>query len=41
MSDRPPTADDVQSILKICPMAEEDAIRILARLLDRQVIELR
>jgi len=32
---------DVQSILKICPMAEEDALLIFARLLDRGVIELR
>jgi hypothetical protein len=32
---------DVQSILKICPMSEEDAILIFARLLDRKVIELR
>jgi hypothetical protein len=32
---------DVQSILKICPMSEEDALIIFARLLDRGVIELR
>ena len=32
---------DVQSILKLCPMAEEDALLIFARLLDRQLIELR
>ena len=32
---------DIQSILKICPMAEEDALQIFARLLDRHVIELR
>lgn len=32
---------DVQSILKICPMSEEDALLIFARLLDRKVIELR
>src|SRR5574341_1515390 len=32
---------DVQSILKLCPMAEEDAILIFARLLERRVIELR
>lgn len=32
---------DIQSILKICPMAEEDLILIFARLLDRKVIELR
>jgi hypothetical protein len=32
---------DVQSILKLCPMAEEDALLIFSRLLDRKVIELR
>jgi hypothetical protein len=32
---------DVQSILKLCPMAEEEALQIFARLLDRRVIELR
>lgn len=32
---------DVQSILKLCPMAEEDALLIFARLLERRVIELR
>lgn len=32
---------DVQSILKLCPMAEEDALLIFARLLERNVIELR
>jgi hypothetical protein len=32
---------DVQSILKLCPMAEEDALLIFARLLERKVIELR
>jgi len=32
---------DIQSILKICPMAEEEALLIFARLLDRDVIELR
>jgi hypothetical protein len=32
---------DVQSILKICPIAEEDALLIFSRLLDRNVIELR
>jgi hypothetical protein len=32
---------DIQSILKICPMAEDDAILIFARLLDREVITLR
>ena len=32
---------DVQSILKLCPMAEEDALMIFSRLLERKVIELR
>ncbi len=32
---------DVQSILKICPMSEEDALLIFVRLLDREVIVLR
>lgn len=32
---------DVRSILKLCPMAEEDALLIFSRLLERQVIELR
>jgi hypothetical protein len=32
---------DVQSILKLCPMAEEDALLIFSRLIDRKVIELR
>jgi tetratricopeptide (TPR) repeat protein len=32
---------DVQSILKLCPMREEDALMIFARLLERGVIELR
>jgi uncharacterized protein DUF4388 len=32
---------DVQSILKLCPMGEEDALLIFARLLERKVIELR
>jgi hypothetical protein len=32
---------DVQSILKLCPMAEEDALMIFSRLVDRKVIELR
>jgi hypothetical protein len=32
---------DVQSILKLCPMNEEDALLIFARLLERKVIELR
>jgi hypothetical protein len=32
---------DVRSILKLCPMGEEDALIIFARLLERKVIELR
>jgi hypothetical protein len=32
---------DVRSILKLCPMAEDDALLIFARLLRRRVIELR
>lgn len=32
---------DVRSILKLCPLAEEDVLAIFARLLDRRVIELR
>jgi hypothetical protein len=32
---------DVQSILKLCPMAEQDALAIFARLMERGVIELR
>ena len=32
---------DVQSILKLCPMPEDDTLHIFSRLLDRQVIELR
>lgn len=32
---------DVRSILKLCPMTEEDALLIFSRLLDRHVIELR
>ena len=32
---------DVDSILKLCPMMEEDALMIFARLLERGVIELR
>ena len=32
---------DVQSILKLCPMAEEDALLIFARLLERSVIDAR
>jgi Domain of unknown function (DUF4388) len=32
---------DVQSILKLCPIAEEDALLIFARLLERKVIDLR
>jgi len=31
---------DVQSILKLCPMAEEEAMLIFTRLLDRNLIEL-
>jgi len=32
---------NVRSILKLCPMSEEDALLIFARLLERKVIELR
>ena len=32
---------DVHSILKLCPMTEQDALMIFARLLERGVIELR
>ena len=32
---------DVQSILKLCPMAEDDALMIFSRLLERKVIELK
>ena len=32
---------DVQSILKLCPMTEQDALMIFARLIERRVIELR
>lgn len=32
---------DVRSILKLCPMAEEEALMIFVRLLERKVIELR
>ena len=32
---------DVRSILKLCPMPEDDILLIISRLLDRQVIELR
>ena len=32
---------DVRSILKLCPIPEEDALMIFARLLERSVIELR
>ena len=32
---------DVQSILKLCPIAEEQALAIFSRLLERGVIELR
>ena len=31
---------DVQSILKLCPMGEEEAMLIFARLLERRLIEL-
>jgi hypothetical protein len=31
---------DVQSILKLCPMSEDDALLIFARLLDRNLIDL-
>ncbi len=31
---------DVKSILKLCPMAEEEALLIFARLLERKVIDL-
>jgi hypothetical protein len=31
---------DVQSILKLCPMGEEEATLIFARLLDRHLIRL-
>jgi hypothetical protein len=31
---------DVRSILKLCPMPEEEALMIFVRLLDRKVIEL-
>ena len=32
---------DVRSILKLCPMPEDETLLIFARLLDRQVIDLR
>ena len=32
---------DVRSLLKLCPMPEEEVLLIFSRLLDRQVIELR
>ena len=32
---------DVRSILKLCPMPEEETLLIFARLLERQVISLR
>lgn len=32
---------DVRSILKLCPMAEDDALMIFARLMERGVVELR
>jgi hypothetical protein len=31
---------DVQSILKLCPMGEEDTLLIFARLIDRKLIKL-
>jgi hypothetical protein len=31
---------DVRSILKLCPMSEDEALSIFLRLLDRRVIEL-
>ena len=31
---------DVRSILKLCPMAEEEALMIFVRLVDRKVIQL-
>ena len=32
---------DIRSLLKLCPMPEEDVLLIFSRLLDRQVIELK
>jgi hypothetical protein len=32
---------DIQSILKLCPMGEDDALLIFARLIERSVIDLR
>ena len=32
---------DVRSLLKVCPMPEEDVLLIFSRLLDRQVIGLK
>jgi hypothetical protein len=32
---------DIRSLLKLCPMPEDDVLLIFARLLDRQVIDLR
>ncbi len=32
---------DVQSILKLCPMSEDDAMLAFARLLGRRIISLR
>lgn len=32
---------DIQSILKLCPMGEDDALLIFARLIERKVIDLR
>ena len=31
---------DVQSILRLCPMAEDETLLIFARLIDRKLIEL-
>ena len=31
---------DVQSILKLCPMGEDDTLLIFARLIDRKLIKL-
>jgi hypothetical protein len=31
----------VQTLLKVCPMSEEDALLVLARLIDRKLITLR
>ena len=32
---------DVRSILKICPLGEQDSLQIFARLVERKLIELR